>query len=145
MANAVFYGRPGTSISSAGVASAVSATSFGDSGEATVDDADTDLVAAITEQRGVRVDKAGTEEVLTAGTVQTAITLSAIFFRNGAGTTVLNIRDDDGSGALLVGPLTIAANAERVIVFPTALSAPNGVFIDVDSGALAATPGSLIP
>lgn len=118
---------------------------FNAQGITEIDPTDTSLVAAVEGAGGVRVDKEGTEEALTPGTVQTATTLSALVLRNGAGATVLNVRDTNGSGDLLVGPITIAANAERVILFPAALTASGGVFIDVDSGALAATPGFLIP
>lgn len=109
------------------------------------DAADASLVEALAGQGFVRVDAEGEDEVLTAGTVQTATTCSAIFMFNGAASTVLNIRNLNGTGTLLVGPITIAANLERIIVFPTALAAAGGIFIDVDSGGLAATPGSLIP
>jgi hypothetical protein len=149
MANSLFYTNTskGVTVNEGGVTGTAQAI-VGNDGYVEADAADASLVTRLTEQGLVLVDKAGTEEDLTPGTVQTATTLSAIFMRNGTGTTVLNIRNDDGSGDLLVGPLTIAANAERVIVFPEALSAPDGVFIDVDSGGLLSTgagEGSLIP
>lgn len=144
MANSLFFGEllKGVTVNEAiGGAHAT----FDSDGITEADATDTSLVAALQEQGAAQVDVEGTEEALTAGTVQTATTLSALVFRNGAGTTVLNVRDTNGSGTLVYGPLTIAANAERVIVFPSQITVAGGVFIDVDSGALNATPGFLIP
>ncbi len=145
MANSLFYGEQlaGVRVNALRVGNTKAA--FDQYGVAEVDPTDTDLVTSIQKQGAGRVDKEGTEEALTAGVVQTATTLSAIVFRNGAAQTVLNIRDTNGSGTLVYGPLTIAANAERVIVFPTQVTVSGGVFIDVDSGGLNATPGFLIP
>lgn len=143
MPNSVFAGTSGVQVND----SRGSHATF-TNGIVEIDPTDTDLVAAVEAQGAKRVDYEGTEEVLTPGTVQTATTLRALFLRNGAGSTVLNVRDTDGAGDLLIGPITIAANAERVIVLPTQLTAAGGVFIDVDSGALLGTgagPGSLIP
>lgn len=146
MANTIHYGYRlrGSEINARGVGSTQAI--FNGDGYAEVDPADTNLVGAINEQGGVLIDKEGSEETLTAGTVQTATTLSALVFRNGVATTVLNVRKLDGVGELVLGPISIAANAERVIVLPAQITGiTGGVFIDVDSGALHATPGFLIP
>ena len=146
MANSLFYNRDHNKVAADGDGLAVS--DHGAQGISEINASDLNLVHAVEGARGARVDWEGTEETLTAGTVQSATTLSAIVLRNGAGATVLNIRDEDGTGTLVVGPITIAANAERVIVFPEQIPATvfaTGVFIDVDSGALNATPGFLIP
>lgn len=119
---------------------------FNSDGVTEVDPTDTSLITAIEAAGAVRVDVEGTEEALTPGVVQTATTLSALVLRNGAGSTVLNVRDGSGAGDLLVGPITLAGGAERVIVLPDSIAAASGVFIDVDSGALdVTTPGFLIP
>ena len=148
MANSV-YGSPnlkGVQVNSNGNTSAGSSATFDSAGYAEFDSADTDLVTAVTAQGAQLLDKEGTEEALTAGVKQTATTLSALVIRNGAGATVLNVRETNGSGTIRVGPITIAANAERVIVFPTQLTAiGTGVFVEVVSGALNATPGFLLP
>ena len=146
MANTIHYGYRlrSSEINARGVGKTQAI--FDDNGYAEVDPTDANLVGAINEQGGADIDKEGSEEVLTAGTVQTATTLSALVFRNGVGTTVLNVRALDGAGAIVLGPLTIAADAERVIVLPAQITGiTGGVFIDVDSGALHATPGFLIP
>lgn len=114
-------------------------------GKAEMDPTDTSLVSAVEEQGAVQVDFEGTGEALTPGTVQTATTCSAIYFNNDAGAVVLNIRNEDGTGTLLVGPITVAASSYRIIVFPIPLAAPAGIFIDLDSGTLDAAPGVLIP
>ena len=146
MPNSLFFTNlsKGVTINEGGVTGTAQAE-VGSDGYLEADAADTSLVTRLTEQGVVQVDKEGTEEALTAGTVQTATTLSALVFRNGAGETVLNVRDTDASGTLVLGPITIAANAERVIVFPEQITVAGGVFIDVDSGGLNATPGFLIP
>lgn len=114
-------------------------------GNAELDDDDASLISAIEAQGGIKVDFQGTKEALTPGTVQTATTCSAITFLNNAGDVVLNIRDTDGTGTLLIGPITVVASKARVIVFPTPLAAAGGVFIDLDSGTLDTDPGFLIP
>ncbi len=121
---------------------------FDSKGYDELDPTNTSLVAAVEDQNAQRVDYEGSEEALTAGTVQTATTLRVLVIRNGASASVINVRDEDGNGALVLGPITLAAGKERVIVFPTQIPATvfaTGVFIDVDSGALNATPGFLIP
>lgn len=146
MANSLFYNRDHNVVAADGDGLAQSVHDA--QGISEIDASDLNLVHALEGARGARVDWEGTEEALTAGTVQSATTLSALVLRNGAGATVLNIRDEDGAGALVYGPITIAANAERVIVFPEQIPASvfaTGVFIDVDSGGLNATPGFLIP
>ena len=144
MANSIFHGQPGLVVNSTGSGDAQA--TVGSDSYAEADPSDANLLDALTGQNVVLVDKEGTEEALTPGTVQTATTLSALVFRNGAGATVLNVRALNGTGTLIFGPLSIAANAERVIVFPTQVTGvTGGVFIDVDSGALNVTPGFLIP
>ena len=145
MANVLFYNDPDTIVNTPGTAEAGTNVRFNSSGYAEVLGTATSLIQAVQEQGAVRVDKEGTEEALTAGTVQTATTCSALSIRNGAASTVLEVRNLNASGALLVGPITIAANAERVIIFPTALVAAGGVFVRAVSGGLNATPGFLIP
>lgn len=141
MPNSVFAGTSGVQVND----SRGSHVTFA-SGKAEIDPTDTDLVASVEAQGAKRVDFEGTSEALTPGTVQTATTLSAIDMLNAAAPTVLNIRALNATGTLLVGPITIAANARRIIVFPTELTATGGVFIDVDSGGLhATTPGFLLP
>lgn len=106
------------------------------------------LVSAVGAQGAGRVDFEGTEEALTAGTVQTATTLSAMAIRNGAAESVINIYNKDTTGTLVFGPLTLAAGKERIIVFPSTIPATvfvDGVYVQVVSGALNATPGFLIP
>lgn len=123
-----------------------SQATFDANGFADIAVSDTSLVSALTAQGASRVDYEGTEEALTADTVQTALTCSALSLRNGAGSTVLEVYNEDADGDLLFGPITIAANAERVIVFPTPLAAPDGVFVTEVSGGLdGTTPGFLIP
>lgn len=142
MANIVFYGTKGLVVTDeVGATAAFSNTS----GLAEFDANDASLLAAAQAQGAVRVDKEGTSETLTPGTVQTATTCSAIMFFNDAGDVVLNIRALNGTGTLLVGPITVTASKRRWIVFPTALAATGGVFIDLDSGTLDAAPGFLIP
>lgn len=119
---------------------------FDSQGYVEADPTDTDLLAELTRQNAALVDQEGTEEALTDGTVQTATTLSALVIRNGAATTILNVKTLDTDGALILGPITIAANAERVIVFPEQITGiTGGVFIETPTGALNATPGFLIP
>jgi hypothetical protein len=149
MASKIMYGKNLAGVVVNAVAVGSTQASFDAQGFAEVDSADTNLVSGVNKQGASVVDVEGTEEALTPGTVQTATTLSALVFRNGAGITVLNVRDENGTGALVFGPLSIAASAERAIVFPTQIPASafaTGVFIDVDSGALdVTTPGFLIP
>lgn len=148
MPNDIYYGKnlDGVTINAVGVGN--TQATLDARGYTEVDTTDTDLVNALGGQGAHIVDVEGTEEALTAGTIQTATTLSALVFRNGAGASVINVYDLSTAGTLVFGPITIAANAERVIVFPEQIPATvfaNGVFIDVDSGALNATPGFLIP
>ena len=144
LANTVYYGESieGVKVNAKGVGS--TQATFDESGYVE-SEPNSDLLTAMKDQGGHAVDFEGTEEALTPGTVQTATTMKAIVLRNSTGATVLNIRDENGTGTLVVGPITIAAGKERVIVFPTALTFATGVFIDVDSGGLHATPGFLIP
>lgn len=143
MANVIYYGNlAGVTVNALRGATQAS---FDSNGIAEVDPTDTNLVTAIEAQGAVCVDVEGAEEALTAGTVQTATTLSGLSIRNGAGASVINVFDTDADGTLVYGPLTLAAGEERLIVFPTQLTVAGGVFVEVVSGALHATPGFLIP
>lgn len=147
MANSIYYnhGNDGVTVNAKGVGATQAA--FDSRAYAELDPS-TALGNAVSEHGGHVVDFEGTEEALTAGTVQTATTLSALVIRNSTGATVINVYDENASGTKVFGPLTIAANAERVIVFPNQIPATvfaTGVFIEVVSGALHATPGFLIP
>jgi hypothetical protein len=148
MANSIYYnhGNDGVTINAKGVGD--TQATFDAQAYAEFDPADTTLGDAVSEQGGHVVDVEGTEEALTAGTIQTATTLSALSIRNSTGATVLNVRDSTVGGTIRFGPITVAANAERVIVFPTQLPASlfaTGVYVEELSGALHATPGFLIP
>ena len=146
MANSVYYSKQKNTIAATGDGLAQSVHTA--KGISQIDASDTNLVLAVTDQGGARVDWEGSAEALTDGTKQTALTLSAIMMFNGAATTILNIREEDGSGTILVGPITMAANAERIIVFPEQLVTANGtdaIYIETPTGALAATQGWLIP
>ena len=146
MANTGFYSRNHNTVSAEGdgVATAV----FNSKGIAEIDAADTNLVNAVENARGAQIDIEGSGEALTDGTKQTALTISAIQMFNGASETILNIREETSSGTVLFGPITLAANAERIIVFPEQLVTANGtdaIFIHTPTGALASTQGILIP
>ncbi len=150
MANSVVYDgsrkNSEAKVASSGEGAAVA--EYSSLGYAQIDKTDANLLDAVEVQGGAVVDKEGTEEALTDGTKQTALTMSAIVIRNGAALTILNIKEEDTIGTVLVGPITIAANAERVIVFPTQIVTANGtdaIFIETPTGALNATPGFLIP
>ena len=147
MANTAYYlKKAGNSVAATGDGAAVAVPNS--KGIAEIDASDANLVLAVTDQRGARVDWEGTEEALTDGTKQTALTMSALVIRNGAATTVLTIKEEDDSGTIIFGPITIAANAERVIVFPEQIVTANGtdaIFVETPTGALHATPGFLIP
>ncbi len=146
MPNTIFYGENLKGVDVNATAVGKTQAIFNDDGYAEVDVADGNLVSAIEEQSGQAVDIEGTEEAITPDTVQTATTLSALVLRNSTGATVLNIRNEDAVGAVIFGPITLAANAERVIVLPTQLTGITvGVFVEEVSGALHATPGFLIP
>lgn len=147
MANSIYYnhGNDGVTINAKGVGSTQAA--FDSRGYSELDPSSA-LASAVSEQGGHIVDVEGTEEALTAGTIQTATTLSGLSIRNGAGGSVINVFDLSAAGTLVFGPLTLAAGEERLIVFPNQIPATvfaNGVFIEVVSGALHATPGFLIP
>ena len=147
MANSVYYSKNRSVVAASGdgLAQAVHTAS---KGIAQIDASDANLVDAVVRQGGARVDWEGTEEALTDGTKQTALTMSAIVIRNGNATTILNIKEEDTDGTVLVGPITIAADAERVILFPEQIVTANGtdaIFIETPTGALHATPGFLIP
>lgn len=142
MPNVVFVGFKGVQVNAA---RGTHLTFDNTTGVAQIDSADTGLVDEIEAQGAVRTDVEGAEEALTAGTVQTATTLRGLSIRNGAGASVINVRVAAVGGAILVGPLDLAAGLERLIIFPTALTATGGVYVQVVSGALHATPGFLIP
>jgi hypothetical protein len=150
--NTCFYARPGTVMNVAGATAAQVQAGYAgvqfqaDCGIGMVEHT---TYTAMDEQLisggAVRVDYEGEDEALTPGTVQTATTCGAIYMLNGAGATVIHIHEDDANGTLLVGPITLEANKERIIVFPTKLTAATGIFVQEVSGGLAGTPGVLIP
>lgn len=144
--NKLFYGEnlAGQTVSAPRPADGDPVT-FNASGYAEIDPADTALVAAAQAQGAVLVDNEGTQEAVTADTVQTATTLSALYLDNDAGDCVIRIREDSDSGAILAGPFTIEASKTRILVFPTPLTAGTGIFIEYVSGDLEATEGFLIP
>lgn len=150
MANVLFAGlKGGRQIGSAGTASGATSVTAAANGSVQVDEADTDLVAAVQEQGGVQVDTGnGTEEAVTGGTVQTAITLSGCYIHAAGSGATINIRNENASGDLLAGPFVLGANESRVIVFPVALDAPDGVFFHEAAGGLDTAGGGdgfLIP
>ncbi len=117
-------------------------------GIAEIDASDANLVLAAVDQGAARVDWEGTEEALTAGTKQTALTMTALVMRNDTATSVINVREETSGGTILYGPITIAASAERVVVFPEQIVTANGtdaIYVEEVSGGLAGTPGFLIP
>lgn len=138
MANLLYAGLKGSQqVAAAGTASAASHATADSDGYVQVDETDTDLVAAVEEQGGVLVDSDnGTEEVVTGGTVQTATTLSGCYIHAAGTGATINIRDQNASGTLLAGPFVLGANESRILVFPTPLSAPNGVFFHEAAGGL---------
>lgn len=146
MANTAFYVKQKSTMPATGDGAAVAVPSS--KGIVEIDASDANQVLAVTDQHGARVDWEGTEEALTDATKQTALTVRALVIRNGSGATVWQIREEDSSGTIIFGPITIAANAERVIVFPEQLVTANGtdaIYTETPSGALNATPGFLIP
>ncbi len=148
MANSMVYDplRRNSSMRVAAAGDGAAVAAFNSQGIAQIDITDANLLRTVKAAGGAVVDKAGTEEALTAGTVQTATTMSAVVMRNGAGATVLNFRVLNDSGNILIGPITIGANKERVIVFPTQMGGfTGGVYVEEVSGGLNATPGFLIP
>lgn len=68
---ALFYSTGGVQVNSAGVARPAKHTTFDDNGYADVDPLETELVEAVEGARspGARIDRSGTEEALTPGTV----------------------------------------------------------------------------
>lgn len=144
MANSIFYGEQLGGVTVNAVHGITQAT-FDSNGIAEVDPTDTNLVSAINKQGGTQVDVEGTEEAITPDVVQTATTLSAIVLRNDTGASVITIFDTDADGDVVYGPISIAANKERVIVFPSQLTVGGGVFVSEISGALNSTPGFVIP
>ena len=146
MANTLYYLPQKSIVAATGDGLATAAPSA--KGIAEIDAADTNLVLAVTDQNGVLVDVAGSAEALTDGTKQTALTLSAIIMFNGASASVVTIKEEDTNGTIIVGPISLAANEERIIVFPETLVTANGIdaiFLQTPTGALAATQGWLIP
>ncbi len=150
MANSVIYDQnrqnASNKVASSGEGAAVA--SFNAKGYAEIDVTDANLLDAVQVQGAAVVDKAGSAETVTDGTKQTALTLSAIMLFNGGSASVVNIKEEDTDGTVLVGPISLAANAERIIVFPKQLTTANGtdaIFVETPTGALAATAGYLIP
>ncbi len=146
MANSVYYSKFRSIVAASGDGAAVATHSS--KGITQIDASDANLVDAVVRQGGARVDWEGSEEALTDGTKQTALTMTVLVIRNGAATTILNVKEEDTNGTVLVGPITIAADAERVIVFPERIVTANGtdaIFLETPTGALHATPGFLIP
>lgn len=150
--NTAYYLKPGVDVNVPGASAAQVAAGYGkleaddDSGILLVDavtytTAD-DHLASI---GAARVDYEGEDEAITDGVVQTATTLSACYLCNGGATTILNIYDTDSSGTLLFGPITLEANKERIIVFPTPLVSTGGIFFHTPTGALAGGNEALIP
>ena len=146
MANNLFYSRAKSTVSAAGDGFATA--EFDAEGLAEIDASDANLVAAVEQARGVQVDWEGSSEAITDGTKQTALTLRGLWLFNGASTTILTVKEEDTNGTIIFGPITLAANAERIIIFPERLATANGtdaIFIQTPTGALAATQGFLIP
>ena len=150
MANSVIYdgSRKNASAKVASSGEGAAVASFNAKGYAEIDKTDANLIDAVQVQGGVVVDIEGTEEAVVDGTKATATTMTALVLRNGAALSIVNVKEEDTNGTVLIGPITIAANAERVFVFPTQITTANGtdaIFIETPTGALHATPGFLIP
>ena len=146
MANSAFYALNKNTVASSGDGAAVAVHSA--KGIAEIDATDANLVDAVKQQGGVQVDFEGEDEAITDGTKQTALTLRGLWLFNGAATTILTIKEEDTNGTIIFGPITIAANKERIIIFPEQLVTANGtdaLFIETPTGALAGTQGYLIP
>jgi len=148
--NTAYYLSPGVDVNVPGASAAQVAAGYGKL-EAN-DDSGILLVNAVTYTTAddhlasigaVRVDYEAEDEAITDGTVQTATTLAACYLANAGATTILNIYDTDENGDLLFGPITMEANKERIIVFPTPLEGAGGIFFHTPTGAL--TSGILIP
>jgi hypothetical protein len=103
----------------------------------------TTLAAEIGRMGAVRIDYEGEDESVADGVASTATTMSACLINNAGATTVLNVYDTSPAGTHLFGPLTIEANKERILVFPTPLAAAGGFYFDTPTGAI--TNAQLIP
>ena len=145
--NTAYYSKARSTVAASGDGLAQAVHAAG-KGIAEIDPTDANLVDAVVRQGGARVDWEGSAEAITDGTKQTALTLSALILFNDSASTILNIKEEDTDGTVLYGPITIAASAERIIVFPEQLVTANGtdaIFIETPTGALASTSGWLIP